>query len=115
MGTRRRVFGFGDSEKLDAAKVPKITDTLTSHIYGHFAVYGKMSNLYGVDLSRVMRPFQEIISSKGSLGTIRIIERSIAYRQAIIIIFDLPPGMPLKLNFQHIIPHTYYCQGSSRD
>lgn len=35
MGTRRRVFGFGGSEKLDAAKVPKITDALTPEINGH--------------------------------------------------------------------------------
>jgi hypothetical protein len=35
MGTRRRVFGFGDSEKLDAAKVPKITGALTMDINGH--------------------------------------------------------------------------------
>lgn len=54
MGTRRRVFGFGGSEKLDAAKVPKITDTLTPRIYGHCAVYGKISDLYRVDLSRVI-------------------------------------------------------------
>lgn len=35
MGTRRRVFGFGGSEKLEAAKVPKITDGLTSEINVH--------------------------------------------------------------------------------
>lgn len=29
------MFGFGGSEKLDAAKVPKITDALTPEINGH--------------------------------------------------------------------------------
>lgn len=37
MGTRRRVFGVGDSEKLDAARIPKITDALAGRDSGHLS------------------------------------------------------------------------------
>lgn len=46
MGTRRRVFGFGGSEKLDAAKVPKITDALTPNINGHCGSIWQNSQIY---------------------------------------------------------------------
>lgn len=36
------MFGFGGSEKLDAAKVPKITDAVTGETNGHNTISGKI-------------------------------------------------------------------------
>lgn len=46
MATRRRVLGIGDSEKLDAARIPKITDALTASYCGHLSCFLAEYQLY---------------------------------------------------------------------